>query len=247
LEFDYTDARPVDGMYHHKPNLRVVRAVSILKKQEWSFEFNGQTDLVALNEQFKDAKPSEVMRFTIDNATNPVVFTNFRPLAVAFLHLVTQPNKDIPVIWVDHGFNTPETYRHIERVVETLDLNLKVYSPKMSAAHYTAVHGPIPIIDTPEHDRFSEIVKLEPFDRAMQEVQPDIWLNGIRHDQNGHRRNLDVFTFGSHGTVRVAPMFHLKETDVEKYIAQHKLPDNHDYFDPTKGEEHRECGLMMRK
>jgi len=228
-------------------NIMSVANRSLKSKAEGSFTFSADADLVALNEQFENAKPSDVMRFTIENATNPVVFTNFRPLAVAFLHLVTQPNKDIPVIWVDHGFNTPETYRHIERVVEKLDLNLKVYSPRMSAAHYTAVHGPIPVLDTPEHDQFSEIVKLEPFDRAMSEVKPDVWLNGIRHDQNGHRKNLDVFTFGSHQTVRVAPMFHLKETDVEKYISQYELPDNHDYFDPTKGEEHRECGLMMRK
>jgi len=208
--------------------------------------FHKGADLIDMNEQFKNAKPSEIMRFTIENAKNPVIFTNFRPLAVAFLHLVTQPKKDIPVIWVDHGFNTPETYRHIERVVERLDLNLKVYSPRMSAAHYTAVYGPIPPLDTPEHDRFSEIVKLEPFDRAMSEWQPDVWLNGIRHDQNAHRKNLNVFTFGSHETVRVAPMFHLTELDVEEYIFDRDLPDNHDYFDPTKGEEHRECGLLLR-
>lgn len=216
-------------------------------KMEDKLIFHPKADLATLNQQFRQSKPSEIMKFTIENAKNPVVFTNFRPLAVAFLHLVTRPWRDIPVIWVDHGFNTPETYRHIERVVEALDLNLKVYSPKMSAAHYLAVHGDIPQVDTPEHDEFSRIVKLEPFQRAMSEQQPDIWLNGIRHDQNAHRKSLDVFTFGSHDTVRVAPMFHLTELDVEEYIYNHDLPDNHDYFDPTKVEEHRECGLMMQQ
>jgi phosphoadenosine phosphosulfate reductase len=209
--------------------------------------FHPEADLPALNARFNGDKPSDIMKFTIEHAKNPVVFTNFRPLAVAFLHLVTQPWKEIPVIWVDHGFNTPETYRHIENVVEYLDLNLQVYSPRMSAAHYTAVHGSIPPLDTPEHDEFSRIVKLEPFNRAMEDLQPDIWLNGIRHDQNAHRKNLDIFTFGSHGTVRVAPMFHLEELDVEEYIYARDLPDNHDYFDPTKGEEHRECGLLLEK
>lgn len=208
--------------------------------------FSPTTDLVSMNDQFKGSKPSEIMRFTVLNARSPVVFTNFRPLAIAFLHLVTRPLPNIPVIWVDHGFNTPETYRHIERVVDVLNLNLHVYSPKMSAAHYTAVYGEIPKFDTPEHDRFSEIVKLEPFARAMRELAPDVWLNGIRHDQNSHRKALDVFTFGSHQTVRVAPMFHLTELDVEEYIHARDLPDNHDYYDPTKGEEHRECGLLLK-
>ena len=209
--------------------------------------FHNDADLESLNNQFNASKPSDVMQFTIEKAVNPVVFTNFRPLAIAFLHLVTTAKPDIPVIWVDHGFNTPETYRHIERVVKLLNLNLKVYSPKMSAAHYTAIHGSIPALDTPEHDAFSRLVKLEPFNRAMQQIQPDVWLNGIRHDQNAHRKNLNVFTFGNNNTVRVAPMFHLNELDVEEYIFDHELPDNHDYFDPTKGEEHRECGLLLEK
>ncbi|MEX2962506.1 phosphoadenosine phosphosulfate reductase family protein [Microbulbifer sp. TYP-18] len=209
--------------------------------------FHHGMDLASLNEQLQEAKPSEVMRFTMEHAQNPVVFTNFRPLAVAFLHLVTQAKPDIPVIWVDHGYNTPETYRHVERLIEALNLNIRVYAPKMSAAHYNAVHGGIPALDTPEHDFFSRTVKLEPFNRAMQELQPDVWLNGIRHDQNAFRKKLDIFTEGNHGTIRVAPMFHLNELDVEEYVYEHHLPDNHIYFDPTKGEEHRECGLLLEK
>ncbi|QEM80243.1 phosphoadenosine phosphosulfate reductase family protein [Halomonas binhaiensis] len=209
--------------------------------------FHHGADLEALNDRFKGALPSEIMRYTLERAENPVVFTNFRPLAVAFLHLVTRIKPDIPVVWVDHGYNTPETYRHIDRVIKELDLNLVTYAPKMSAAHYDAVYNGIPAFDTPEHDFFSRTVKLEPFNRAMQELKPDVWLNGIRHDQNTHRGNLDVFTQGSHGTVRVAPMFHLRKVDVEKYVHENGLPDNDIYFDPTKGEEHRECGIFLQK
>ena len=98
--------------------------------------FHAGADLIALNSQFRNNKPSEIIRFSIEQAKNPIIFTNFRPMAIAFLHLATQFKQNIPVIWVDHGFNTPETYRHISRVVEYLNLNLQVYSPKMSAAHY---------------------------------------------------------------------------------------------------------------
>ncbi|TXJ08369.1 MAG: phosphoadenylylsulfate reductase, partial [Acinetobacter sp.] len=28
-------------------------------------------------------------------------------------------------------------------------------------------------------------------------------------------------------------------------MQKHGLPDNEDYFDPTKAEEHRECGLHL--
>ena len=221
-------------------------SLAYVQPESDQYLFNHDLDLTDLNRDFRNSKPREIMQFTAEYANNPVIFTNFRPLAVAVLHLVTQALPNIPVVWVDHGFNTVDTYRHIERVVERLNLNLQVYSPKMSVAHYTAIHGQIPPLDTPEHDHFTEIVKLEPFNRAMAEIQPDVWLNGIRHHQSAHRKNLDIFTYGSNGTVRVAPMFHLDELDVEEYIFDLELPDNEDYFDPTKGEAERECGLMLQ-
>jgi len=216
-------------------------------KLEREQSYFATADLAALNRQFAERTPREIMEFAIGEASNPVVFTNFRPMAVAFLHLVTRVAPDIPVIWVDHGYNTPATYRFVELLRGRLDLNLKVYTSQVTAARRQAVYGDIPALDTPEHDQFSREVKLEPFERALAEWQPDIWINGIRRHQTEHRKTLDIFTTGALGTIRVAPMFHLRELDVEEYIYEHDLPDNDDYFDPTKGEEHRECGLLLAR
>lgn len=209
--------------------------------------FFATADLAELNRRFAEADPEAIMAFAIGHARRPVVFTNFRPLAVAFLHIVTRVKPDIPVIWVDHGYNTPATYRFVALLERRLGLNLNVYTSQVTAARRQAVSGDIPPLDTPEHDQFSREVKLEPFERALKEWAPDIWLNGIRRHQTEHRKTLDIFTTGAQGTVRVAPMFHLTELDVEEYIYENDLPDNDDYFDPTKGEEHRECGLMLAR
>ena len=45
------------------------------------------------------------------------------------LHLCTQAQPDIPVLWVDHGYNRPATYRHAEQLKSLLKLNLKPYLP----------------------------------------------------------------------------------------------------------------------
>lgn len=210
-------------------------------------EFFKTANLGELNQTFAQTAPQDIMKFAIERADRPVVFTNFRPMAVAFLHMVTRVRNDIPVIWVDHGYNTPATYRFVELLRQRLGLDLHVYTSQVTAARRQAVWGDIPALDTPEHDVFSREVKLEPFERALREWQPDIWLNGIRRHQTEHRKTLDIFTTGALRTVRVAPMFHLSELDVEEYIYEHDLPDNDDYFDPTKGEEHRECGLLLAK
>ena len=96
---------------------------------------------------------------------SPVVTTNFRPYEVAILHAVADVSPDIPVIWCDTGYNTPQTYRHAEELIARLGLNIKLYVPAQTVAHRDVVMG-IPDIDDPLHKVFTEQVKLEPFQRA---------------------------------------------------------------------------------
>src|SRR5688572_16255145 len=73
-----------------------------------------------------------------------IVSTNFRPYEAVILHLCVQVQPDIPVLWVDHGYNRPATYRHAEQLRRQLNLNLKPYLPRMTPAHRDAIQGPIP-------------------------------------------------------------------------------------------------------
>src|SRR5690606_35378190 len=101
----------------------------------------------------------------------------------------TQCQKDIPVLWVDHGTNLPETYRFAEKCRSRLDLNLKPFVPQMTAAHWLAIHGgSIPAPDEVERvESFSRIMKLEPFERGMKTLAPKVWLTALRREQNPQR------------------------------------------------------------
>jgi phosphoadenosine phosphosulfate reductase len=193
---------------------------------------------------FTGIEPQDIVRRALAVARKPVVSTNFRPRSAAFLHLVTRIAPDIPVLWVDTGYNTPATYRFAEEVTRTLRLKLKVYSPLMTSARRDAVLGGVPALDDPAHGGFTQDVKLEPFERALREHAPDLWLTGIRGEQTEFRRALGVVSNGPLGTLRVAPIFAWSTVDLEDYLYEHGLPDNDDYVDPTKGRENRECGLQ---
>src|ERR1700721_2356303 len=69
-----------------------------------------------------------------------IVSTNFRPYEAVVLHLCVQAQPDIPVLWVDHGYNRPATYKHAEDLRRRLKLNIKPYLPKMTVAHRDAIH-----------------------------------------------------------------------------------------------------------
>jgi len=194
------------------------------------------------NQQLKEATPEEIVSFAVQQAKSPLVTTNFRPYEVNILHAVTQVSVGIKVIWCDTGYNTPQTYKHAEDLIESLALNVKLYVPKQTSAHRDAVMG-IPQIDDPLHKTFTEQVKLEPFKRAMAEHQPDVWFTNLRKGQTALRDSLDIFSLGSDGVLKVSPFYHWSDAQLDAYLAEHKLPNEHQYFDPTKVLANRECGL----
>ncbi|MEM7541967.1 MAG: phosphoadenosine phosphosulfate reductase family protein [Pseudomonadota bacterium] len=191
-------------------------------------------------------EPQTIIAHELAHAHRPIITTNFRPGAIVLIHMVVQERADIPVVWIDSGYNRPETYRYIERMRHRLDLNLKTYLPRRSKAHRDALdNARIPNVEDDDFEKFAEEVKLEPFDRALREITPDVWFTGIRADQNRFRRELGVTSEGPYGIKKVAPLHHWHPRDLHRYLIVHDLEDNSEYFDPTKPEPHLECGVQL--
>lgn len=200
-------------------------------------------DLNTVNAQLHDKTAQEIVAWALANAKNPIITTNFRPYEVVLLDIVAKQRPDITVLFVDSGYNTQATYRHAQDLIKRLNLNVVTYIPKQTSAWRDVEFNGIPSIHNPAHAVFTEQVKLEPFGRALKELAPDVWINAIRKDQTEFRQSLDIITSSKDGIIKVAPLFHWTEQDLEDYLVVNNLPNEHDYFDPTKVEENRECGL----
>ena len=198
------------------------------------------------NLDLRSKLPLEIIRWALAQANGrAIVSTNYRPYEAVILHLVTQVQPDIPVLWVDHGYNRPATYKHAEQLKKQLKLNIKAYLPKMTVAHREAVYGPVPTTDDEAGlKQFSAQMKLEPFQRGMKELAPSVWITALRKVQNPNRAELDIVSEDKNfGALKVSPVFYLSDADMEAYLKQHSLPNEWDYFDPAKADEKRECGL----
>jgi phosphoadenosine phosphosulfate reductase len=199
-----------------------------------------------VNAELRNKSPLEIVKWAIVQAKGrAIVSTNFRPYEAVVLHLVTQVQADIPVLWVDHGYNRPATYQHAEQLKKLLKLNLKPFLPKISAAHRDAIHGEIPSTDDETAlKEFSAVMKLEPFQRGMKELTPTVWITALRKVQNPNRAELDIVSEDKNfGALKVSPVFYWSDADMENYLKQHNLPNEWDYFDPAKADDKRECGL----
>jgi phosphoadenosine phosphosulfate reductase len=201
------------------------------------------------NAELRLKSAGEIIQWAIAHADGrAVVSTNFRPYEAVILHLCVQAQPDIPVLWVDHGYNRAATYRHAEDLRSRLNLNLKAYVPRMTPAHREVIYGPVPTADDEAGlQRFSALMKLEPFQRGMKELAPRVWITALRKVQNPHRAGLDIVSLDANlGTLKVSPVFYWSDAQMEAYLAEHQLPSEWDYFDPAKADEKRECGLHAK-
>jgi phosphoadenosine phosphosulfate reductase len=198
------------------------------------------------NAELHARSPQEIVRWAIEQgAGRAIVSTNFRPYEAVVLHMVSEVAPGTPVLWVDHGYNRPATYRHAEELRARLGLDLRPYLPRMTAAHRDAIHGEIPTTEDEEGlKHFSAVMKLEPFQRGMKELAPTVWITALRKVQNPNRAGLDIVSHdGNFGALKVSPVFYWSDAQMEAYLDEHRLPNEWDYFDPAKADEKRECGL----
>ncbi|WP_203257665.1 phosphoadenosine phosphosulfate reductase domain-containing protein [Hyunsoonleella ulvae] len=201
-----------------------------------------EDQIEALNKSFEKALPSEIIQKAFELNNNAVVTTNFRPYEAAILHAVSKEKSDIPVVWCDTGYNTPQTYKHAEQVIKELSLNVHLYVPKQTSSHRDVVMG-IPSIDDPKHAEFTEQVKLEPFKRAMDEHKPNVWFTNLRQGQTAFRNSIGIFSLSKDGVLKVSPFYYWTDKKLDTYLEDNSLPNEFKYFDPTKALENRECGL----
>ncbi|TDQ25415.1 phosphoadenylylsulfate reductase (thioredoxin) [Tenacibaculum caenipelagi] len=201
-------------------------------------------NLESINAELKNKSPKEIIVWALLQANKAVVTTNFRPYEGAILHAVSSVKKNIEVIWCDTGYNTPQTYKHAEELIDKLGLNIQLYVPKQTVAHRNITLG-LPTIDDPKHAEFTEQVKLEPFKRAMREHEPGVWFTNLRKGQTAFRDSIDIVSKSKDGVLKVSPFYHWSDEELDAYLQEHQLPNEFKYFDPTKVENNRECGLHI--
>ncbi|MEZ5525321.1 MAG: phosphoadenosine phosphosulfate reductase family protein [Pseudomonadales bacterium] len=209
-------------------------------------DFTPGSDLTAINAELAGKKPEEIISWAASLDKRTIMTTTFGDHSAVILHMVTSIMPHINIIWVDTGYNSSATYRFADKLMNWLDLKVQIFSPLMTSARRNVLMKGIPEVGEPLHDEFTRQVKLEPFERAFREIKPEVWITGVRSEQTEHRKNLDIVSWTKEGYLKVAPILDWTEKDLDDYLDEHKLPNEPDYFDPTKGQETRECGLHTK-
>ena len=108
-----------------------------------------------------------------------VTSTSFGLQSAVMLHLVSQVEANIPVIFVDTGYLFPATYEY-SIVAGSPRIQAKVYSAKMSPAFQEASFGKLWEKGSEGMSKYNFLNKREPMDRALEELGANLWMAGLR-------------------------------------------------------------------
>jgi len=152
-----------------------------------------------------------------------VLSSSFGAQAAVSLHLVSRQRPDIPVILIDTGYLFPETYHFVDQLTARLGLNLKVYQSPLSPARMEARHGQLWRQGVSGIDQYNRVRKIEPMQRALDELHAGSWIAGLRRQQSRSRAAIDFLEL-RHGRWKLHPLADWSDRDVGHYLSRHRLP-----------------------
>ncbi|RAW90397.1 phosphoadenylyl-sulfate reductase [Photorhabdus laumondii] len=151
-----------------------------------------------------------------------VLSSSFGIQAAVCLHLVTQEYPDIPVILTDTGYLFPETYQFIDKLTTQLKLNLQVFSAEHSPAWQEARYGKLWEQGVEGIERYNQINKVEPMNRALKNLRAQSWFAGLRRQQSESRSKLPVLAV-QRGVFKILPIIDWDNRRVHQYLTKHDL------------------------
>jgi len=221
--------------------------------------------LSAVNPCLEKMSAQDRVQWALDYLPDHAVLSSsFGTQSAVMLHLLTQARPDLPVILIDTGYLFDETYRFIDELTDRLRLNLQIYRPRLSAAWQESRYGRLWEQGVEGLKECNNLYKVEPMERALEELEAGTWFSGLRRSQSDTRRELKVLQKQGRA-VKVYPIVDWSNRDVHRYLKHHDLPyhplwekgyvsvgDHHTSRPLTAGQDEqdtrffgllRECGL----
>jgi len=185
-------------------------------------QFIAQLDLDALNQQFAQSTPQDILAWCVRNIPQGLVHsTSFGVSAITHM-LYEELAHPIPAIFLDTLHLFPETLETAAKAKVRYGLVLHTYRAvgAHSAEAFAQRYGDE--LWARDVERFYDITKVEPLQRALQELKVHAWITGRRRDQSEARQNLPIFERVD-GRLKINPLAAWTRKDLWAYVDQHDV------------------------
>jgi phosphoadenosine phosphosulfate reductase len=152
------------------------------------------------------------------------IFTSssFQTHSIPLLHIISTIDATIPVYFLNTGYHFPETIEFRDHIVELLNLNLVDLKPDTPKNMQMNPDGKLLFTSDPDHCCY--LNKTQPMEQVL--LRFDVWVNGIRAEQNALRRDMKVEESAKHNVIRFHPLIGWTNKDIHAYRTKYKLPEH---------------------
>jgi phosphoadenosine phosphosulfate reductase len=141
--------------------------------------------------------------------------------ASVLLHIVSEVDRDLPVIFLDTGRLFAETLEYRTRLTDLLGLtDVRTVTPDPSRLAASDPHRALWMTNP---DLCCHIRKTEPLQRALHGF--DAWFTGRKRFQNAQRAALGLFEADGE-RIKVNPLASWSIVDLKAYADRHGLPEH---------------------
>ena len=152
------------------------------------------------------------------------IFTSssFQTHSIPLLHMISRIEPSIPVYFLNTGYHFPETIEFRDQIVELLDLNLVDLKPDTPKNMQLDPEGKLLFASDPDHCCY--LNKTQPMEQVLMRF--DVWVNGIRAEQNAFRSDLKEEQSAKYDVIRFHPLIGWTGKDIYEYRKKFKLPEH---------------------
>lgn len=146
--------------------------------------------------------------------------SSFQTHSIPMLRVISEIDPTIPVVFLNTGFLFPETMVYRDLICELYGLqplNLSAATPrsmqKDASGRFLFASDP---------DYCCHINKVVPMEPILHDY--DVWINGVRADQNANRSRMKEEQQTPQGALRFHPMLNWTNKMIWAYIKEHDIP-----------------------
>jgi phosphoadenosine phosphosulfate reductase len=181
-----------------------------------------------MNIAFEEAHPREIVEWALDRSglERIAIASAFQAEGTIVMHLATQMRPDIPILFLETGYQFAETLAFKEQLAERLSLKVVDLVGEYTVARQAATFGPRLFERDPE--RCCDMNKVRPMFEALRGL--DAWITAFRRESSPTRSDAPFVQQyelePDRWIVKVNPMAAWSGQQVWAYLKEHDLPHN---------------------
>lgn len=195
-----------------------------------------------INWLYMHFKPSSVTTTTSGGETSAII-PHLMRIVLKEMNL-----KETPIVFIDTGYYADNTLKMVQ-YLEQDGYEIQYYHPLLSPKEIEERHPNWQLSSSSNFERVKEIIKREPMDRVIRDMNTEIWVSGLMRDKSLERRNIKIIDYDqSRKIYHFHPIADWSKEVALDYLRSNGLPTNKHHFDVTKGiNQLLECGLHTKQ